>query len=193
MTKEGILKTIEDLYNNKKARNFFNHLVRAYFPNEKVEPVFVKPKGDFKCVLCNDALSSVNQVLDGFEDSSMKDNLFGYIHNMLNDDIEIDEKLKELIGSKVIAIQGEKTNTFMCASAYKIFESWLTGKLNSGDKHIGWLLKDFKKNKPNKKRNMDTKKETPKPKKENYGGRATFALGDLDSLQKIKDKLDNKN
>ena len=193
MTKEEILKTIENLYNNKKARNFFNHLVRAYFPNENVEPVFVKPKGDFKCFLCNDSLSSVNQILDGFKDSSMKDELFGYIHNILNDEIELDEKLKELIGNKVIAIQGKKTNTFMCVSTYKIFESWLMDKSNNGDKHIGWLLKDFKKDDSNKKVKMNKTKEISKPKKEDYNSRAKFVLGDLDSLQKIKNKLENNN
>lgn len=31
MTAEQIKKKLDDLYENKKARNFFNHLVRAYF------------------------------------------------------------------------------------------------------------------------------------------------------------------
>lgn len=191
MNKEDISKKIEELYNNKKARNFFNHLVRANFPKEKVEPVFVKPNDDFKCVLCGGELSSVNQILDDFTDSTMKDEFFGYIHNMLNDNIEIDDNLKNLIGTKLIGTQGEKTNTFMCVDSYKVFESWLMNKLNEGDKHIGWLLKDFKNNKP-KTNKVVNKKEKPITNKVSYGNRSTFSLGDLESLKDLKNKLDKK-
>jgi len=51
MNREDIFKKLDEIYENKKARNFLNHLVRAYFPNDKVEKVFVKPKGKFNCVI----------------------------------------------------------------------------------------------------------------------------------------------
>lgn len=192
MKKEEILKNLEELYNNKKARNFFNHLVRAYFPSEKVEPVFVKANKDFNCVFTKAKLSSINQVLDGFDSEELKDDLFAYIHNMLKSEVEPNEKLKELIGNKQIAVQGENTTTYMSVIVYNLFESWLMNKLKSGDKHIGWLLKDYKKENLVKKKKTNKKmedKKTIKPKKENYGGRATFSLGDLQSLKDLKNKL----
>jgi hypothetical protein len=196
MSKETVFKNLEELYNNKKARNFFNHLVRSYFPSEKVEPVFVKANKDFNCVITRMKLSSVNQVLDGFDSKELKDELFSYIHNMLKSEVEPNEKLKEFIGDKQIAVQGEKTTTYMSAGVYMLFESWLLTKMSSGDKHIGWLLKDYKKENTVKKKKtnkkMDTK-NTVKPKKESYGGRATFALGDLQSLKELKDKLNKGN
>ena len=65
MTSDQINKKLDDLYNNKKARNFFNHLVRAYFPVNKVEKVFSKPRGPFRCVLTNETLISTSEILAG--------------------------------------------------------------------------------------------------------------------------------
>ena len=194
MSKEIVFKNLEELYNNKKARNFFNHLIRSYFPSENVEPVFVKSDKDFNCVLTKLKLSSVNQIIDGFDNKELKDELFSYIHNMLKSKVEPNDKLIEFIGEKQIAVQGENTTTFMSAGVYILFESWVVSKLKSGDKHIGWLLKDYKKenlvkNKKTKSKNKMESKKITKPKKENYGGRATFSMGDLQGLKDLKKKL----
>ena len=79
MSREDILKKLDDIFANKKARSFINHLVRAYVPNNKVDKIFIKPKGDFKCTLTNDMLISVNEILDGVNTDEFKDETVKFV------------------------------------------------------------------------------------------------------------------
>lgn len=196
MSREDIFKELDKIYDNKKARNFLNHVIRAYFPNSKVEKVFVKPKGTFKCVIAKDKLVSVNQILTGVQSEEFKNDFFSYMHNMFNTNIDVPTPIEKLIDGRHLAVQGSNTNTYMSAQTYVVFYDWVLTKFMKGDKHIGWLLKDINMNNfMDRAETLDddeVRKVVKKKRKKEDGNRATFALGDLSSLQELKNKMNNK-
>jgi len=193
MNREDIFKKLDEIYENKKARNFMNHLVRAYFPNDKVEKVFVKPKGKFNCVITNDKLVSVNNILDGVQTEEFKNDFFQYMHNMFNSNVEAEAPIKKLMDGKHLAVQGSNTTTYMSSQTYVVFYDWVLTRFMKGDKHIGWLLKDINKGMFFDRAESLEDKEVQKivnKKRNKEEGRATFALGDLSALQELKEKLE---
>jgi hypothetical protein len=56
MTTEEIHSSLDKMLENPKAKNFLNHLVRAYMPISNVEKVIDKPEGEFKCAISKDDL-----------------------------------------------------------------------------------------------------------------------------------------
>ena len=193
MNREDIFKKLDEIYENKKARNFLNHLVRAYFPNDKVEKVFVKPKGKFKCVITNDKLVSVNNILEGVQSEEFKNDFFQYMHNMFNPNVEAEAPIIKLMDGKHLAVQGANTTTYMSSQTYVVFYDWVLTRFMKGDKHIGWLLKGINKenfiSRADGIEDEEVKKIVNKKRKE-AEGRATFALGDLSALQELKNKLE---
>lgn len=179
MEKQEVFKKLDEIFENKKARGFLNHLIKSYVPHNKVEKVFVTPKGKFNCVLTNKKLISVNHILNGVKEESFKNDFFEYLHNMLKPEVEAVPPVKKLIGKREMGVQGKDTDTFMSIKVYPHFYDWVMSKYLSGDKHINWLLKNVKVVNPNK----------PKQKSDNMGVRATYALGDLEALQKLKSKM----
>ena len=196
MDKENIFKKLDEIFENKKARSFLNHLVRSYFPNDKVEKVFVKPKGSFKCVIGRDKLVSVNQILVGVKEESFKNDFFEYMHNMFNPNVEAELPIKKLMDGRHLAVQGKNTDTFMSAQNYVVFYDWVLTKFMKGDKHIAWLLKDIKKSqftdRAESLEDPEVQKILKKKRKKEEGNRATYSLGDMSALQALKDKMENK-
>lgn len=196
MSKEDIIKLLDETFENKKARSFINHLVRSYVPNNKVDKVFIKPKSGFKCVLTNEKLVSVNELLDGVKTDELKDDVFKYLHVMLNPELTVDTPVEKLINGRKIAIQGEKTDTFMSLETYLVFYDWVVTKFMTGDKHISWLMGDVNRKKFLKRAgnidNPEVQKAVKKQGREDMGNRATFSLGDNSALQALKDKMENK-
>ncbi len=196
MSREDIFRKLDEIYEDKKARNFLNHLVRSYFPNNKVEKVFVKPKGSFKCVLTRDKLVSVNQILSGVKEESFKNDFFEYMHNMFNPNVQADTPIKKLMDGRHLGVQGKNTDTFMSSQTYIIFYDWVLTKFMKGDKHIAWLLKDINKNqfidRAEGLEDDEVKKIIKKKRKKEDGNRATYSLGDFSALQALKDKMENK-
>ena len=193
MNREDIFKKLDEIYENKKARNFLNHLVRAYFPNDNVEKVFVKPKSKFNCVITNDKLVSVNNILEGVHSEEFKNDFFEYMHNMFNPNVEAKAPIIKLMDGKDLAVQGSKTTTYMSSQTYVVFYDWVLTKFMKGDKHIGWLLKGINKNMFfDRAENLEDKevKNILNKKRKEVEGRATFALGDLSALQELKTKLE---
>lgn len=189
MTSEQIINKLDDIFENKKARNFLNHLVRAYFPNNNVEKIFNKPKEGFNCVITNTKLSSVNQVIGDLKDEEIKDEFFKYLHIMLNSNAKMVDSVQKLIGDEELAIQGKNTNTFMSVKTYIVFYDWVLGKFMNGDKHICWLLKGVNRNDVITKTKNSNGNARGVGNKVDYNGRATYSLGDLSALQDLKNKL----
>lgn len=188
MTKEDIFKTLEELYSNKKSRNFINHLVRSYFPNDKVSKVLDKPeKGAFKCLLTKQELVSVNEVLVGIHEESFKEDFMNNIKNAFKEDSDSPSAIEKLLNGKVLGFTGSGTDTFMSLDAYINFHDWVLTKFLKGDKHMSWLLKDVnKRNYTNRGKSANTnrpKRTESKPKG------ATFSLGDLSALQELKKRM----
>jgi hypothetical protein len=194
MGKESILKALDEIFENKKARNFLNHLVRSYFPDDKVEKIFIKPKSKFKCVITNTKLVSVNDILNGVDDENTKNEFFEYLHQMFDTDLEVNESIKNLVNGRHMAVQGSKTNTYMSSQTYIVFYDWVLTKFITGDKHITWLLKGLNKEdfmeRAESLTDDEVKKVLSKKKKKEGGNRATFTLGNLSALQELKNKMD---
>jgi hypothetical protein len=182
MEKQEVFKKLDGIFENKKARGFLNHLIKSYVPHNKVEKVFVTPKGKFNCVLTNKKLISVNHILNGVKEESFKNDFFEYLHNMLKPEAEAVPPVQKLIGKREMGVQGKDTDTFMSVKVYVHFYDWVMSKYLSGDKHINWLLRGVNGLKSNNQSKVSKKSD-------NMGGRATYTLGDLEALQKLKAKM----
>jgi hypothetical protein len=95
------------------------------------------------------------------------------------------ESAKELSDENKLGVTGKATTRFMSNSAYKVFEAWVLDKAKSGDKHIHWLLKTIKGDKPKPTNNNEAPKAP-------VFKQATFTLSDgNDFLSKLKAKLES--
>jgi hypothetical protein len=193
MTSEEIKEKLDELYADKKARNFFNHLVRAYFPVDKVEKVFNKPKGPFNCVLTKEKLISTSEILVGINTKEFEDDFHQHLKSMFDETSNVEHPMTKLIGGRKMGVTAKDTNTNMAYSTFQVFYNWVVTKMLTGDKHINWLLKDITRSSlmerastiedPKLQKKVKTiKKSQPK--------QATYTLGDLGALQELKKKLD---
>lgn len=183
MSRENIMKELDDLLENKASRGFLNHLVKAYLPVTNVEKVFMKPKGSFKCSLSKESLISVNEIIKEMHSDEYKDNFMKYLHNMMNPDTEMETPVSALLNGRMLAVQGTKTDTLMALPVYHVFQEWIIQKTLQGDKHINWLMRA---NNPFAKKSERKTKGTVAREV-----RATYNLGDMPELQALKDKMEN--
>lgn len=195
MTSEQINKKLDDLYDNKKARNFFNHLVRAYFPVNKVEKVFTKPRGPFRCVLTNEPLISTSEILAGIHTKEFEADFNNHLKTMFDASTEAEHPMTKLIGERKMGVTTKDTTTNMAFSTFQIFYDWVVTRMLMGDKHINWLLKDITRNefmdRAETINNPELQKKVKKVKK-SQPKQATYALGQLDALQELKKKMEGK-
>lgn len=192
MSTEQINEKLNELFADKKARNFINHLVRAYVPNNKVETVFVKPNKGFQCVLSKNKLVTINDLIA--KDKENESTILGY-SSMVSSGVDA----PDVVLGKDLAIQGSKTDTYMSLDVYNAFYDWVVAEFLTGNKHIAWLLGKVDKNAfMERAKNIDNpkvqklvNKANKKKEKDENGNRAMYALGDLSALQALKDKLGN--
>jgi hypothetical protein len=195
MAKNRTHEKLDKLYADKKAKNFINHLIRSYVPMNKVMKVMEKPKGDnFKCVLSNQPLISINEILETLnEEETLKFN-----HNLKALFIEGDEQTKideNLLGRKSLGVTGTNTDTCMSYETHQAFYDWVVTKMLMGDKHMNWVLGKINKvkfiaraegieNEELQEMLLDMNK-TP-------SNEATYTMGDLGVLQALKNKMEGK-
>lgn len=192
MTSEQIRKKLDDLYENKKARTFFNHLVRAYFPVNKVEKVFTKPRGPFRCVLTNEPLISTSEILAGIHTKEFQADFHEHLKTMFDSSSESEHPMTKLIGNKKMGVTSNDTTTNMAFSTFQVFYDWVVTKMLMGDKHINWLLKDITRGEfMDRAETIKDSKLQDKVKgiKKSQPQQATFTLGDLSALQELKNKM----
>ncbi len=195
MTSEQISKKLDELYADKKARNFFNHLVRAYFPVSKVEKVFNKPRGPFKCVLSNENLISTSEVLAGIYSDEYKTDFMNHLKTMF-DNSSAEHPIAKLIGDRKMAVSSNDTTTHMAYSTFQTFYDWVVTKMLMGDNHINWLLKDITRSdfmsRAETIQNPELQKKVSNAKK-NDVKMASYTLGDAGgALQALKEKMEGK-
>jgi len=186
-----INKKIDEIYADKRAKNFFNHLVRAYIPAKRVTGVLEKPETiELRCVLTKELSLSVGEILGAIKLEEAKKEFNDNIKTMFDEKSDVESPLLELIGDKHLAVTGTDTRTCMTFPAYQAFNKWVVAKMLSGDKHINWLLKNVRKD------SMfhNVKKSDNKGQKKPYNNRqaskpSTFTLGDLGVLQELKKKM----
>lgn len=189
---KSIKVTLDELYADKKTRNFLNHLVRAYMPTTKVEKVLETPKtGNLRCALSGDDLISVSEIIEGIHSEEFKNSFMESLKTMFNEDVKTELPIAKVLDGKKLGLTGKDTTTYMSYEAFQEFYNWVIGKLLSGDKHISWLLGDINRKEFIGKANGNTSKTKPVFKKKEPEFRtATFSLGDMSSLQELKKKLD---
>jgi hypothetical protein len=193
MNKQEIFEKLDGMLTDSKKRNFLNHLVRSYVPSSKVEKVFDKPKGTFKCVLTNSELFSIQDILEGTQTEEFKKNFFDSLKLALDDKAPNITPIKKLIGDRKLGVSGEKTTTFMSLDVFLEFFDWVITKSLIGDKHINWLLGDIRREsfleraKQIGDENIQNRVKKLEPKK--HG--ATYSLGEASEvLLKLKESLE---
>jgi len=196
MTSEQITKKLDDLYADKKARNFLNHLVRAFFPVNKVEKVFSTPRGPFKCVLTNETLISTSELIAGIHTKEYEEDYHNHMKTMFDATTSAEHPMTKLIGDKKMGVSTKDTNTHMAFSTFQVFYDWVVTRMLTGDKHINWLLKDITRDsfmgRAESIKNPFIQKKVKKAKQEKHT-QATYTLGDAGgALQALKDKMENK-
>lgn len=193
MTTQDIHASLDRMLANPKAKNFVNHLVRSYMPISNVTKVMDKQTGEFKCVLSKDALLSVEDILIGIHTEQFKTDLMTHLKSMFDDKADKTTPMAKLIGDKKLGVTGVNTNTFMSYPAFEAFYDWVITKSLKGDKHINWLLGSIRRNsfidRAEKIQDGDVQEKVQKFRKQENKGRATYALGDLEALQKLKEKF----
>jgi len=188
MTKEQICASLDAMLLNPKAKNFLNHLVRAYYPNNNAVMVTEKPNGSFKCAISTDGLITTQELLSKVEKDETKTIFSNFISSMQINLGEISDEHIALVNK--IGVTGKETTTYMSYETYQEFRSWVKNKSSNGDKHINWLLASLKPKTNNKpKQNMSKPNSVSKPK----SAKATYTLGDTsDALLKLKASLEAK-
>ncbi len=198
---QKIFNKIDELYNivdesgKQKNKTFFSHLMKAYLPLNSVGVAIEKPKSNkirVRCVFTKKDLITLEQAKETVDTESMR-------KSMENFAITLDTErgcflsstpMKQLFGSKVLAIQGKGTETYMSQESYATFINWIMMKYIEGDKHIKWVLHQIK-----GKLHPGIKIKTSKPNKAQKStqvyatGSKKATLGDLSALQALKDKL----
>ena len=194
MTTEEIHSSLDKMLENPKAKNFLNHLVRAYMPISNVEKVIDKPEGEFKCALSKDDLISVNEILEGIQTEEFKNDLMKSMKTMFDDNADKTTTMAKLIGEKKLGVTGKGTTTFMSVPVAQEFFNWVITKSLKGDKHINWLLGNIRRESFVKraKNITDDKVQSTVSKLEKKADRtATFTLGDANGmLAQLKAKME---
>lgn len=195
MTPQKIKDKLDELYNDKKARGFFNHLIRAYFPVDKVEIVKNRPNGNFNCVLSNLSLISHNEILIGVHSKDLDIELLEQLKTMFSATTKSEHPTTKAVDGKFIGVTTKETTTNMAFNVFQIFYDWVVSRMLLGDKHINWLLKDIDKsefmNRAETVNNPELKSKITETKSTNPT-QATFTLGDLDALKELKNRMENK-
>ena len=194
MTTEEIHSSLDKMLENPKAKNFLNHLVRAYMPISNVEKVIDKPEGEFKCALSKDDLISVNEILEGIQTEEFKNDLMKSMKTMFDDNADKTAAMAKLIGEKKLGVSGKGTTTYMSVPVAQEFFNWVITKSLKGDKHINWLLGNIRRESFVKRAQniTDDKVQSTVKKLEKRADRtATFTLGDTNGvLAQLKAKME---
>jgi hypothetical protein len=194
MTTEEIHSSLDKMLENPKAKNFLNHLVRAYMPISNVEKVIDKPEGEFKCAISKDDLISVQEILESIHTEEFKNDFMKSMKTMFDEKADKTTPMAKLIGEKKLGVTGKGTTTFMSAAVAQEFFNWVITKSLKGDKHINWLLGNIRRESfLNRAKNItDDKVQSTVKKIEKKADRtATFTLGDANgALAQLKAKME---
>lgn len=191
---------IQKLYEDPKSKNFVNHLIRAYLPINKPTKVWeFEDKKTHKCNVCSHDLIDLGTVLGRMHESGdeyMKDTIDQMRRGLEGEEIPREEHavIKHLTHGAIMAWQGEKTTTYLCADCIKQILDMVTNGILSGDKNIVWITKQMQRDqvfthfKESPVLNPEEKEKVEVIKKQADKKKMTF--GDLDVLQQLKAKME---
>lgn len=201
MSQDNIIKKIEEIYQSKNkegkptGKGFMTHLIRAYFPIDKIHKIWDSPKSNLKCAITGYGVCTIEDAFKALHSEGMDKKLMDHLKSMFKEEGPGVHPLKSELKGKVIGYTGEKTDTVMCLEAVQAFVVWLQNKILSGDTHIQWLMSDMRKSATiNSIRERlpdeeDQKKIDRLEKLAKKPQRATMSLGDLATLKELQEKL----
>lgn len=187
---------LEKLYKNEKSRNFVLHLIRAYLPLNKTQKVFITPDDlkKFKCSLTGAQLISVDGVFNTMNSEEYEK---GFIDDLrYNTGIAkkpegYEPLMKRILKGRVLGYQGKNTSTYLSYEGATELFNWVTIKILQDDKKIIWTLNEIAKKEGGPVRNsIQSKGRTQR--KPPVTKPSITTLGDLDSLQQLKVKMESK-
>lgn len=182
MTKEQIFKRLDEMLANEKSKKFLTHLVKSYLPVNKVSKVTTKPEKPFKCVITNEKLFCLDDIIKGISSDEFKNSFIEKLKIQFDVNPEKQSDMFDFLGDKKMGLVGEKTDTFMSVITYQYFYEWAMVKVLNGDKHMNWVVKSMMGN------GFSNKKEVKQK-----VNRTTYSLGDVnDVLLKLKNKMDSE-
>ena len=137
---------IEKLYEEPKAKGFVNHLIGAYLPVHKPTKVWDFKSGQkHKCNVCGAKLMSISDVLGGMiqQDEKLRAEFGPFMQKQINgEDLKVEDHpmYKHVTQGRVLAWQGEKTDTCLCMSCIEDLLGMVQNGLLMGDKNITWRI-----------------------------------------------------
>lgn len=200
-----IFNKIEEIYQRKNkegkpvGKNFLTHIIRAYFPMNKIQRVIDVPEKPMKCAITGQKLFALGEIWNAMHDNDgtfMKDMMKHMSYQISPDDKEpVQNPFEKVTNGRVIGHTGEKTDTYLCHEAIQGLFNWYATKILTGDKYINWLGHDMRrqhvvssirKKLPDAE---DQKKIDKLEKISKHPKRATMSLGDMTALQELQAKL----
>lgn len=193
---------IQELYENEKSKKFVNHLIQAYLPLHKPKKVFsFNAKDNKKCSVCGQPLISIDRVLELYHQNNKEitNSFMERIKKELNDE-EISEEnpLHNLLNGRVLAWQGEQTDTMLCFKCIEDTLALMQNGILNDDKNMIWLSNKMRRaeslNTFNESPHLDnTEKEKAKQIHKKAEKKKKVTFGDLQELQDLKKKMENEN
>jgi len=190
---------IQKLYEDPKSKNFVNHLIRAYLPINKPTKVWeFEDRKPHKCNVCSHDLIDLGTVIGRMQstDEFMKDTIEHIRKGIAGVEVPREEVpiIKHITHGAIMAWQGEKTTTYLCADCIKELLDMVTTGILMGDKNIIWLTNQMKRDqvfthfKESPVLNPEEKEKVEVIKKQADKKKMTF--GDLEVLQQLKAKME---
>ena len=192
---------IQKLYDDPKARNFVNHLIRSYLPVYKPTKVWeFEDKKPHKCNVCNHDLIDLGTVIGRMQtsDDFMKDTMEQLRKGIEGEVIKKEDTAiyKHISKGAIMAWQGEKTTTYLCLDCIRELLDLVTTGLLMGDKNISWIVNQTRRDQvftnfkasPVLSEEEKTKVELIKK----QADKKKMTLGDLGVLQALKEKMEKE-
>lgn len=180
MSRKKIYDKLDELYVDKKSRTFMNHIVKNYFPlrNAKlIDQSEVEPR----CCISREKLNTLGNLP---EENQVKGKPFSKPYFE-------EHAYYANFNKRGLAVTGGDSNTYMSYKTYVFFYDWVVIKALTGDKHMGWLLRDTDwsvfMDRAELIDNEEVKKRLTKEAK--VSPITTYALGDMDVLRKLKESF----
>lgn len=198
-----IVAKIEEIYNSKdkdgnpKGKNFITHLLYSYFPVGKAQRVLDVPTKPMKCSITGQKLFAIGELWNEMHSDDFKANFLTHMRAAFSPEgtEPVDHPFKKVANGRVVALTGEKTDTYLCQESYQALYDWYCMKILQGDGHINSIARKIinsmkidiiREKLPEQE---DQKKIDQVAKIINKNKKASMSLGDISVLKDIHDKL----
>jgi hypothetical protein len=190
---------IQKLCEDPKSKNFVNHLIRAYVPINKPTKVWeFEDKKSHKCNVCSHELIDLGTVLGRIQTSKeyAKDFVDNLRKQISGEEVKREDNpiIKHITHGAILAWQGEKTTTFLCADCIKNLLEMVTTALLLGDKNIIWITNQMRRNQVfthfKESPSLDDKEKEEVKEIQKHADKKKMTFADLGVLQGLKERLE---